>query len=128
MPWVKRSAPVMASIPMVPISRPRKTTGMVLRKDPLPSDPSRIRAISRTANISGGPNFMAKSARKGASSMRPRMLRVPAIQDPQALMNRAAPPRPFRAIWYPSKQVTMEADSPGMFIRMEVVDPPYMAP
>ena len=41
---------------------------------------------------------------------------------------RAAPPRPRRAIWLPSMQVTTELASPGMFTRMEVVDPPYMEP
>ena len=44
MSWVNRIDPVRGSIPIVPISRPRKTMGMVLKKEPLPSDPRRIKA------------------------------------------------------------------------------------
>jgi hypothetical protein len=105
-----------------------KTMGMVLKRDPLPRDPSKIKAMRRIENISGGPNFVAKLANEGVKNMSPTTLNVPPIQDPHALINNAAPPRPLRVIWYPSRQVTTEADSPGIFIRMEVVEPPYMAP
>jgi len=105
-----------------------KTIGMVLKKEFLPKDPRRIKATKKTANISGGPNFIAKFAKRGARSMRPIILKVPPIQDPHAEIKRAAPPRPLRVIWYPSIHVTIEADSPGMFIKIEVVEPPYMAP
>jgi hypothetical protein len=77
---------------------PIKTMGMVLKKEPLPKDPSRIKAVKKTANISGGPNFIAKFAKRGAKSMRPIILRVPPTQDPHAEIKRAAPPRPFRVI------------------------------
>jgi len=53
---------------------------------------------------------------------------VPATNDPIAAMASAEPARPLRAISYPSRQVTTEAVSPGILIRMEVVEPPYMAP
>ena len=36
--------------------------------------------------------------------------------------------RPFLAIWYPSRQVTAEAASPGTLINTEVIVPPYIAP
>ena len=45
-----------------------------------------------------------------------------------AAIARAGPARPCRAMAYPSMQVITEAASPGMRIRIEVVDPPYMAP
>jgi hypothetical protein len=115
-------------MPIVPRSIPRMIIGMVLKKDPWPKDPSRIKARSRTAKISGGPKRVAKSANRGARIIKPTMLRFPPMKDPQAEMKRAAPPRPFWVILYPSTQVMTEADSPGMFIRIEVVDPPYMAP
>jgi len=54
--------------------------------------------------------------------------RVPAMKEPMAAIPRAGPALPFRAIWYPSRQVTTEAASPGMFTRTEVVDPPYIDP
>ena len=50
------------------------------------------------------------------------------MNEPKAEIPSAGPARPFRAIWYPSRQVMTEAASPGMLTRMEVVDPPYMAP
>ena len=38
------------------------------------------------------------SARGGATSMRPKTARVPAIKEPKAAMPRAGPARPWRAI------------------------------
>ena len=40
----------------------------------------------------------------------------------------AAPARPLLAILFPSMAVTMLAVSPGVLSKMEVVEPPYMAP
>ena len=53
---------------------------------------------------------------------------VPPMNEPKADMPRAAPARPCRAIWYPSTAVMTEADSPGTLMRIEVVEPPYIAP
>ena len=39
-----------------------------------------------------------------------------------------APPRPALAILFPSSAVTMEALSPGVLRRIEVVEPPYIPP
>jgi hypothetical protein len=83
---------------MLQTSSPIRMMGIVLKKEPFPRDPRRIKAMRRIANISAGPNFIAIFARKGASSMRPITLNVPPIQEPQALINRAAPPRPLRVI------------------------------
>ncbi len=80
------------------------------------------------AKNSGGPKRRAISARKRATTINPRMLMVPAMKDPTAETVKAAPARPFWAILYPSIQVTTEAASPGMLRRMEVVEPPYIAP
>ena len=53
---------------------------------------------------------------------------VPATNEPIAAVASAAPARPRRAILFPSSAVTMVAVSPGVLSRMEVVEPPYMAP
>ena len=53
---------------------------------------------------------------------------VPATNEPMAAVARAAPARPLLAILLPSMAVTMLAVSPGVLSRMEVVEPPYMAP
>ena len=53
---------------------------------------------------------------------------VPAMNEPMAAVARACAARPRLAIWLPSMAVTTEALSPGVFSRIEVVDPPYMPP
>ncbi len=52
----------------------------------------------------------------------------PATNDPIAAVASAGPPRPARAILLPSSAVTIDALSPGVFKRIDVVDPPYMPP
>ena len=53
---------------------------------------------------------------------------VPAMKEPMAAVASAAAPRPFLAIRLPSMAVITDALSPGVFSRIEVVDPPYMPP
>ena len=77
---------------------------------------------------SAGPNFTANRASVGATSIRPTIASVPAMNEPMAAMPSAGPARPWRAIWWPSRQVTTEAASPGMLTRIAVVEPPYMEP
>jgi hypothetical protein len=60
--------------------------------------------------------------------MRPTIEIVPAMKDPIAAIPRAGPALPFLAIWYPSRQVITDDASPGIFTKIEVVDPPYWAP
>jgi fructoselysine-6-P-deglycase FrlB-like protein len=51
-----------------------------------------------------------------------------ATNDPMAAVARAARACPRLAISWPSIAVATEADSPGVFSRIEVVEPPYMPP
>jgi hypothetical protein len=53
---------------------------------------------------------------------------VPATKEPMAEVASAAPARPLLAILKPSSAVTMVPVSPGVFSRIEVVEPPYIAP
>ena len=53
---------------------------------------------------------------------------VPATKEPMAAVASAAPARPLLAILLPSMAVTMLAVSPGVLSKMDVVEPPYMAP
>ena len=50
------------------------------------------------------------------------------MNEPIAAMPSAGPARPCSAIWWPSMQVTTEADSPGVLISTEVIVPPYIVP
>src|SRR5215470_8231164 len=58
----------------------------------------------------------------------PRVPIVPATNEPMAAVASAAPARPLRAILFPSSAVSMVALSPGVLSRIEVVEPPYIAP
>ena len=104
---------------------------IMIRPLTIESPPRRV-AMTRPRRVrekySGGPNFRANSARGGATKVNPKTPMVPATNEPMAAIPSAGPARPFRAIWYPSMQVTTEAASPGILTKMEVVDPPYMAP
>ncbi|MNU08533.1 hypothetical protein D3C72_2546180 [compost metagenome] len=53
---------------------------------------------------------------------------VPATNEPMAAVASAAPARPLLAILLPSMAVTMDPASPGVLSKMDVVEPPYMAP
>ncbi len=96
--------------------------------DLLPRKVRRVNPSTMREKYSGGPNFRAQRARGGPTIMSPMIPIVPPMKDPKADIPRAGPALPFRAMTYPSRQVTTDAASPGMFRRMEVVDPPYMAP
>ena len=94
--------------------------------------PSTALTVVKASNISmkysGGPNLTAKSATMGANSVTSTVAIVPATNEPMAAVASAAPARPFLAILLPSIAVTMLAVSPGVFSKIEVVEPPYMAP
>ncbi len=77
---------------------------------------------------SGGPNRSAMVASGGATMVSMITPKVPAIQEPTAAMQSAAPARPFLAMALPSMQVITDEASPGMRIRIEVVEPPYCEP
>lgn len=64
----------------------------------------------------------------GANSVMPTTPMVPATNDPMAAIASAGPPQPAFAILCPSRAVTMVALSPGVLMRIEVVDPPNIAP
>ena len=64
----------------------------------------------------------------GARNVSRTVAMVPATNDPIAAVARAAAPRPALAILLPSSAVTIEADSPGVLRRIDVVEPPYMPP
>ncbi|MNU01846.1 hypothetical protein D3C72_2453680 [compost metagenome] len=56
------------------------------------------------------------------------MASVPATKEPIAAVASACPARPARAMRWPSMAVAIEAASPGVLIRIAVVELPYMPP
>ena len=83
---------------------------------------------SANAKYSAGPKASAARATSGAASWSATTLKVPATNEAMAATASAAPARPLRARRYPSIVVTTLAASPGTLTRMEVVEPPYIAP
>ena len=89
---------------------------------------TRVSPMKVRAKYSGGPKARANLTRGGAIKVSRMTEKEPAMNDDNAAIPRAGPARPLRAIWYPSSVVMTDADSPGTLMRMDVVDPPYMAP
>jgi hypothetical protein len=73
-------------------------------------------------------NSCASAASGGPNAAMNTVPTQPAKNEPSAATPSAAPARPCLAIWWPSMVVTIDPASPGMFTRIEVVEPPYCAP
>ena len=70
----------------------------------------------------------ATSAITGAPKASNSVAIVPATNEPMAAVASAAPARPAFAILLPSSAVITEPLSPGVLSKIEVVEPPYIAP
>jgi hypothetical protein len=128
MPSVNRACPVWLSSPMSPIVRPRKRLARPRAGDAPSTADTVVNASTMTAKYSAGPNLSAKSTTIGAMTVRRIVAIVPATNEPIADVASAGPARPRFAISLPSSAVTIVADSPGVLSRIDVVDPPYIAP
>jgi hypothetical protein len=107
--------------PMVSEMKPRRRE--------LPSTAvTAMKASSITAKYSGAPSEMANRVTYGAVKASSAVPMAPATKEPMAAVASACAARPDLAIWLPSRAVTTDADSPGVFSRIDVVDPPYMPP
>ena len=85
-------------------------------------------ASTMIAKYDGAPISTATSASAGAKKTTSSVPMVPATKEPIAAVASACAARPALAILLPSMAVITDADSPGVFSRIEVVDPPYMPP
>src|ERR1043165_6620021 len=80
------------------------------------------------AKYSRGPKARAKLTTHGARNARAMVAMRPATNEPMAAVESAAPPRPALAILLPSSAVTIEALSPGVLRRIDVVETPNKQP
>ena len=128
MPKAKRAWPVWLSMPTSPIARPTARLASPRSVDSPSTAETVVKARIMSAKYSGGPNLSPSSTTSGDRKVRPTVAMVPAKNDPMALVASAGPARPRLAISLPSIAVTMVALSPGVLRRIEVVEPPYMAP
>ena len=128
MPRPKRTCPDSASVPMSPMNKPRKSAAKPRNADWPSTAETVVNASSISANLSAGPNVSPHSATAGANSDTMTVAMVPATNEPIAAVASAGPARPFLAIMLPSSVVAIDADSPGELSRIDVVEPPYIAP
>ncbi len=127
-PKVSRSCPVTMSSPAEARIKPIRidTSDLIGLPPPSPMNEEKVR--SWMAKNSGGPNLSAISASSGAKSViSTTEKRAPTNEEVNAAVS-ASPPRPCRAIGYPSKVVATDQGSPGMLKRIEVMAPPNSAP
>ena len=87
-----------------------------------------MKASRITAKYSGAPMEIANLVISGAVNTTSSVPMVPATKEPMAAVASAWAASPALAIRLPSMAVTTDDDSPGVFSRMDVVDPPYMPP
>src|SRR5713101_255392 len=127
-PNVRRSAPVSRSVPIVDRSSPSRIIASALGTEPRASTTAKARPRTISEKYSAGPKSRASFTSGAASAAMTIVETHPAKKEPMAAMPSATPARPCRAIWCPSRQVTMAVTSPGMLTRFAVVDPPYCAP
>ena len=127
-PKVSRAAPVRPSMPTQASASPMKSE--VKPRSVL--SPKVAETVTKASTISAkysrGPSVRASLTTCGARKARSSVAISPATKLPMAAVASAGPPLPFRAIWFPSIAVTIEALSPGVFSRIEVVEPPYIPP
>ena len=101
---------------------------IALITEPCASTTAATRPSSMSEKYSGAPNDCPTVASGGANIAITAVDTVPAKNEPSAAIASAEPARPWRAIWWPSRQVTTEEVSPGRLTRIAVVEPPYCAP
>ena len=128
MPKVSRGTPVSGSIPITPSRSPKRRLAKPSSRDSPSIADTATNARTASAKYSAGPKRSANSTMTGAHTVSAAVPNVPATNEPIAAVASAAPPRPARAIRLPSTADITDALSPGVFSRIDVVDPPYMPP
>ena len=115
-------------MPTSPSSSPTSTIATAFSGAPCASTTAPVRPSTIRLKYSAALNFSASHA-IGALSGRDHDGRDGAGDERGDRGDRErGPARPCFAIWWPSRQVTIDDDSPGTLTRMAVVEPPYCAP
>ena len=115
-------------MPTMPMARPRKSE-IAPRSLEAPSTAvTATRANNMMARYDGAPSVTANLEIGGANAASSTVPMAPATNEPIAAVASACAARPAFAILLPSIAVITDDDSPGVFSRIEVVDPPYMPP
>ena len=97
-PKANRGTPHTTSSPIVAMNSPISVEMMVLMGSSPPKTVSSPKDMSAKPKYSAGPKRRANLASAGAKHIRIATEIVPAIQEPMAATEKAAPARPLRAI------------------------------
>jgi hypothetical protein len=89
----------MTSVLICASNRPRMIIEIALRSDPEARTTAPIRPSTISEKYSAGPNLKASSVSGGANAAMMIVPIEPAKNEPRAAVARAAPARPWRAIW-----------------------------
>jgi hypothetical protein len=125
---VALGCPVRKSMPTMPIASPRNREIAPRILEAPSTAVTATRANSMMARYDGAPSVTANLEIAGAKVANSTVPIEPATNDPIAAVASACAARPAFAILLPSMAVMTDDDSPGVFSRIEVVDPPYMPP
>ena len=116
--------PSMGSRPTVAKKSPAAAEIMPLRGFFPDTVETMVRENSTSMAYSEGPNLRAMLARKPATKIRIRSLKVSAMMDAYRAIHKAFRALPCLARGYPSRAVAAEAGVPGVFMSIAVMDPP----
>ena len=125
---VMRGEPVLTSMPTRPSSSPTSTIATAFSGAPWASTTAPVRPSTIRLKYSAALNFSASQVIGALAVAITNVAIVPATNEAIAAIASAGPARPCFAIWWPSRQVTIDDDSPGTLTRIAVVEPPYCAP
>ena len=115
-------------MPTVASPSPRQRLTSVGGTDLPPTVVTSVSARSISATYSGGPNRRLIVPRLVTVSISMNVAKVPPMNEPMAAVASATPPWPRSPSDTRRCVVIDEAASPGVLIRIDVVEPPYMAP
>ena len=127
-PKLNLGMPELTSSPTIPSKNPKSIIANPFVKEPLEIPEAVNTPNSIKAEYSVGPKYKAALANGSANTAIKIVAIVPAKNDAMAVIDNAAPALPFFAIWCPSIVVTVDEISPGIFINIAVIDPPYCVP
>ena len=115
-------------MPIEEIMSPKVVAMKPLIVSPLVIDAVAERAKTNNMKYSAGPKCSAKRATGSATATMITVAMIPPINDAIAEIASAASARPLSVIGYPSNVAATAAPAPGVLIRIDERDPPYIAP
>ena len=119
---------MIGSDPTHPIKRPIPAAINPLKMDPFEREAIRVIAQKQSEKYSHGPKVRAKFAMIGERTVARRIENTEPMKEAVIPIPKAFPASPFFVIGYPSKQVAIADDEPGIPIRTAEMKVPETPP